>query len=352
MVIVEGICASHGAAFNGDIILAVPNCRAGRHGATVNSASRYWKTKRLWSLLEMINFQVGGLYHALRQLEIEERDMTSRINIDSFIPAQPLNSLSKLAGVAAPPSPAFKQPLKITTEDINRTKPFLKFIREAVCNGLGLPASNHRVQLFEGKLKVGMTANDFVAEARALREAIEGEIQNVYFYHYASDGAVALLSFDDTWGDICKKFPSVKSEAIAAVDCAALGHGTASVFHLMRIAEYGLRSLARERSVKLAKNRPLEWADWHSIIEAIDKDVTKIASRKPGKAREAALEFYRGVLGEFQAFKDVYRNNVMHTRRSYTQVEAQGILLRVRDFMGRLSKKIDENPKAIRWGKF
>jgi hypothetical protein len=50
-------------------------------------------------------------------------------------------------------------------------------------------------------------------------------------------------------------------------------------------------------------------------------------------------------MGEFEAFKDVYRNNVMHVRKSYDEHQAASVLLHVREFMDRLSAKISENTK-------
>lgn len=133
------------------------------------------------------------------------------------------------------------------------------------------------------------------------------------------------------------------------MDCWALGHSTASVFHFMRVAEIGLRSLARERQVTIPR-RPLEWANWQDILSKLRGEIEKIAKRRAGPSRDAALEFYRGALGEFEAFKDAYRNNVMHVRVTYDEHQALSVMNHVREFITRLAAKIDEKPKAIRWG--
>ena len=52
------------------------------------------------------------------------------------------------------------------------------------------------------------------------------------------------------------KIRSAKGDIMDAVDAYALGLNTACVFHLMRIAEHGMRALARERKVKLIKINP------------------------------------------------------------------------------------------------
>jgi hypothetical protein len=185
-----------------------------------------------------------------------------------------------------------------------------------------------------------------------LRETIEGELDTLYFYHYPRSKAEERLAFEKNWKKVAERFRSATPEAIAAVDCWAMGHGTACVFHLMRLVEHGLRAIARERRVKLHANRPLEWAEWQKIIKAIEDKANKIYSHKPGKARDAALEFYRGLLGEIMAFKDVYRNNVMHTRKSYDVDEAKSVMNHVHGFMSRLSEKIGEDQqKQISWGR-
>jgi hypothetical protein len=159
------------------------------------------------------------------------------------------------------------------------------------------------------------------------------------------------LKFEDDWKLIGDRFPLAKIDAHEAVDCWASGHSTASVFHLMRTAECGLRALARERRVRLPRKQVLEWADWHNIIEGIRAKVNLLANRRRGPNRDAALEFYRGALASFEGFKDAYRNNVMHARKSYTETEANALREHVRHFMGRLAEKLDETRKQqIKWG--
>ena len=121
----------------------------------------------------------------------------------------------------------------------------------------------------------------------------------------------------EKWNPILEKFPSIEDEHADAIYCYMADLNTACVFHCMRIAEIGLRALARERRVKMPRKQVLEWADWQSVLVEIRKKVDAIGNLRRGPSRDAALEFYRGALGEFEAFKDAYRNNVMHTRKRY-----------------------------------
>jgi hypothetical protein len=117
----------------------------------------------------------------------------------------------------------------------------------------------------------------------------------------------------------------------------------------MRIAEIGLRAFARELKVKLPKGRKVEWAEWQAILREITKKVEAIGQgAKAGALKDSLLDFYSGSLGQFMGFKDEFRNQVMHVRRSYDEFEAASALTRVRDFMGKLASKIDEKGKRTR----
>ena len=104
----------------------------------------------------------------------------------------------------------------------------------------------------------------------------------------------------------------------------------------MRVAEIGLRALARERRMTI-RRKPLEWANWQDILRELRVKIAKIAQRRAGPSRDAALEFYRGALGEFEAFKDAYRNNVMRVRVTYDEHQALSVMNHVREFMTCLS---------------
>lgn len=219
------------------------------------------------------------------------------------------------------------------------------------CELIELAGSVHRCDLFLRALKLGLRWFELKNQARVLSEAIEGELGRHRFVFVTTTKATIHDNVSKEWADVWAKFPSSKEDVEHAVECYALELDTACIFHLMRVAERGLHALAKERKVRLPKDRPLEFAQWQPIMMEIDKSVEKIANRKVGPARASALEFYEGALGQLRAFKDLYRNPVMHSRGDYDEYQAASALLHVRDFMKRLSTKIDENPKkSIKWG--
>jgi len=287
---------------------------------------------RVWSLLEIMRqfqaWQLAKIIHELTQVEwlcskqcdMGERDTPVRDHyLDAFV------------------------------------KPLVESCR-TLCVSTELNSALARI---DGPMRVALNFipspswNDLHVESRVLREQIEADLARRRFMFIPAEKAQLLDKIGRDWDSVWRQFPSAKEDSEEAVHCCVLGRNTATVFHLMRVAEYGLRALARERHIKLAKNRPLDWAEWNEIISGIGKSVDHFANRRRGPARDAALEFYRGALGQFQAFKDVYRNHVMHSRKSYDEHQAMSVLLHVREFMGRLAGKMDEHPKkAIKWGRF
>jgi hypothetical protein len=186
--------------------------------------------------------------------------------------------------------------------------------------------------------------------ARAVRDAVETELKHLYYYQYPKRKGEKFVTWKDDWKTALVAFPSIQQDVYDATDCYALGHNTASVFHSMRIAEHGLRSLAKERRIKLAKNRPVEWGTWQDIIKALDDEIKAVGGKKAGAAKDAALEFYSGARAELNGFKDEYRNLVMHVRATYDEHQALRALTSINAFMERLAAKINHKHYRIRWG--
>lgn len=187
--------------------------------------------------------------------------------------------------------------------------------------------------------------------ARALRDAIQTEFRDYLFYQYPKEKGRKLLTWKSDWITSLTAFPSIQWDVYEATDCYALQHNTASVFHSMRVAEIGLRALAKERKISLPKGKPIEWVNWQETIKALDDEIKAIGATKPaGSAKDDALEFYSGARADLNGFKDEFRNSVMHVRQRYDEHQALRALNTVRVFMDRVSGKIDHTHKSIAWG--
>jgi hypothetical protein len=220
-----------------------------------------------------------------------------------------------------------------------------------VCRQMSLQSAENRLQRIFGQLNGSTSYEVMHLELAVLKQSIEDDIQYERFYHYPHVLGEVVLKIQSDWAPTIKAFPMVLSEIQAGVDCYALGQPTAAIFHFMRVAEYGLRALARERRVRLPRNKPIEWGMWAEIISQIDAAKKKIEQKRAGLKKDAALDFYSGAIAHFNGFKDQYRNSVMHVRKAYEPFEAEIAMRQVRDFMNKLSAKVGETTRGpIKWG--
>jgi len=283
----------------------------------------------LVSLWDMLNFHLNELVHVLWLLE------NNRI-----LPAG-----QKLSSYSAP----LEDQGVISRFEIDGMD---QIIAEAskVANALDLRSTKQRLGLLKMKLRFNMTNADCLMEIKVLQESIRSDLVECHFYHYPRAKLEFLMGFYPRWNPIAEKFPLVKAEALAATDCYALGHDTASIFQTMRVAEHGLRALAKERQVTLPRDKHIDWGQWQEIIKELNDEIKVIGQKPAGTPKDNALSFYSGAVADLNAFKDEYRNQVMHVRKAYDQHQALRALGQVHAFMQRISEKIDHRHHRIRWG--
>lgn len=139
-------------------------------------------------------------------------------------------------------------------------------------------------------------------------------------------------------------FPGARQDIKDAGNCIAASLDTAAVFHLMRVAEHGLRALARRLRVRIRHKGqpcPLELGDWEQVITEIRNKIAAIRQLPKGsKQRKEKLELYSDAADHCTFMKDIWRNNMSHTRNAYKQSEAIAILERVCDFMQFLGRSL------------
>lgn len=173
-----------------------------------------------------------------------------------------------------------------------------------------------------------------------LQELIISEMRERKFF---SISELSAKTFDDPY-PMCKEvadaFPKANYDIKEAYNCLVLDRSTAAVFHAMRIAEHGLRYLALKLRVKLThkgKSQPIESATWDKILVEIKNRITAAHAAPHGARRQKQLAYYSDMAERCTYVKDLWRNPVMHTRRSYNKDEASGALRRVSEFMNLLA---------------
>ena len=277
---------------------------------------------RLWSVLDMERFYTGLFMAAVAEYSRQVGILLERSGGANV--ANPINDdmRERLANAVE----AIRQTIKdvplseVIVQHLVRVKSYLR-------KDSGLTLTEQSVLFF---------TKDFL-------ENLEVELRTHLFLFVPAQRKEMFNKPDQWfWGDVTERVRGTEADIEEACRCHALGRSTATVGHLMRVAEIGLRSLARTASVTVKKkNRavPLLWTDWQDMITAIRaKKITGMQTVR-GPKRDAELDFYQGALGEFESFKDVYRHHVMHARKSYKDPDAEHVMLYVRGFMRRLAPR-------------
>lgn len=131
------------------------------------------------------------------------------------------------------------------------------------------------------------------------------------------------------------KFPSAKFDIEQTGNAFAFGLFTASVYHLMRVCEYGLVSLARVLGINPGNS------SWESILRKIKHTLDANSSTKPvhWKADE---QFYSEAAAQMNNVRNAWRNPVSHIPRIYGESEARRVFNGVEGLMLHLSTRLSE----------
>jgi hypothetical protein len=211
------------------------------------------------------------------------------------------------------------------------------------CEVLELSASVRRCSLFLNALnKKNLAWLQLKNEAEVLFQEIQGELRERVFAFVPTSKAAKLTNISKEWAEVWTKFPSCKQDVERAVDCYALEQDTASVFHMMRVSEIGLRSIAKKVGVKLidkGKRQPIEYATWDKVIQGVNSRINAARALPHGPRKNKNLQFYSQAADQLVYIRDTWRNEVSHTRKSYNDGEAVGVIARVRDFMELLAQR-------------
>jgi hypothetical protein len=145
------------------------------------------------------------------------------------------------------------------------------------------------------------------------------------------------------------QFPSASRDVKAAGDCFAAECSAAAVFHLMRVAEVGLRSLVRDRRVPLA-DKQLADKDWSQVLKKLEIAVFQLRAAPANNwggaelIKDRQLVFYTDLLQELRAFDEAWKAHVSHPGAVvfYDRDQAGAILRHVRSFMQKLAMRMSE----------
>jgi hypothetical protein len=241
-----------------------------------------------------------------------------------------INHISKKYGAADMVDPEYLARIK---KELEKGKTLLKSLG---CKSSYVFVHLHVLLKHEFSLKDRMTAQILGRELDQLRTTIYAELTIRKFLYIPLDEDKYLRAEMLFGEEVHNAFPDARVEIKDAGTSFAAELYGACIFHLMRCAEHGLRSLARRLKVKVSHTHaliPLDYADWDAVIAGIRNEIAKVRKLPRGPKRQAQLDRYSSAADHCEYMKDIWRNAASHTRRVYIRPDAMQAMDRVKDFM-------------------
>lgn len=286
----------------------------------VNPGGCHDSSRRIWSLWEMMTKFAFRHIHVIEMVSLRAMLCIAR-RADAEIDPGELNSIA---------------------EELGRLKTDVAVV--------GLTDSARKIERTINWFSGGILNSQAIgSELRNVIEAIEVEAEKrVYF---SIDGDRAKYLSEIVFGlSVYTVFPQARYDIENAGKCLALECHTAAVFHLMRTAEWGMRSLCSEFGLlRIRKSRksgkvtyqPLEYSEWEKILDQLQEKVDiKLSRLKRGQSKQELQELYYPLLQDLKGFRDAWRNHVMHTRAEYTSEDALAVFSHVKRFMEALCSRV------------
>jgi hypothetical protein len=214
----------------------------------------------------MVNYQIFPLCNLLSQL----------INEEAFFQAAAVHALEN--GIQNNNNDM--SPHLVPDAQKERLAGMLKFATHCA-DRLELQAAHDRIDIFSGKMRYKFSLHECAIELRTLREAFQSGIHYICFFHYKKEKVALLQRVDADWADVLNRFSQSRDDIKAAVDCYALEHHSASVFHLMLIMEKAVQAFGKKLRVDIVKTNPgkrVSELTWESILNAIQPKIKGNAS--------------------------------------------------------------------------
>jgi hypothetical protein len=180
-----------------------------------------------------------------------------------------------------------------------------------------------------------LRANALQVAISSVYGALLGNLSTRFFLFVPADKAKHYQNAE-MFGAAVVRFPEAIEDMSDAGTCYAANLPAACVFHLMRVAEFGLRALARKLNVSLRdKGKPchIEYATWNKVLEGVDTKIKKLRAKSAGAKKNEELQFYSDAAEHCRHVRDIWRNEVSHTRTRYNEHEAFAAMNRISDFM-------------------
>lgn len=277
--------------------------------------SRY----RLWSLLEMLKFYAAAYSEAIYFVGLAEATMVASQTLGA-------KRLSKAQR---------DECLGLIKDTIGDLAVHVRILP------LSLSVKNEFDRLHEQvKATDGRDWNVVSALLRNFHASLTDDLASSYFLAIPQERSHYYEKADNAFGnEVANEFPEATEDIAAASRCLALDEWTASVFHLMRIAEIGLHRLAKHLEIPMADTVNLE--QWGVIIDQIQSRIGDLEQQLPkSRSKSDKLQAYSDLATKLMLFKLAWRNHVSHSRATYDERQATRIWGCIEAFMEELASNV------------
>jgi len=199
---------------------------------------------------------------------------------------------------------------------------------EQGCRELGLPMTLDAIRLY--REAAGYNEPDNQQIHNRLQEVIlraGKELESVKFLFVSGTHVPHYEIPADGWEAAIKEFPEIQSDVEEANRCFALSRTTASVFHMMRVMEAGIRRLAARLDPTI--DVTLSWGLLEPLINNAVNALPRTEAERKSKLAAAAAHFHN--------VRWAWRNETMHPKAVYSETEASEVLAAVRAFINTLA---------------
>jgi hypothetical protein len=261
-------------------------------------------------------FNASLLTHTCRQLTIYEQNASLTNSPDDGLSEEQKGDISLT--LAAAKTIAFFVKLDETKDAIARLEFGLKSTAEPLTVERLRYALVHLLELMQSELekrKVFAVDSD---KAKYYQDDIWG-VNPPFFAHQRNALFSVAKQPEYLFSErSAKAFPSAYMDIVEAGRCLALNRNNAAIYHLMQVAEIGLRTLAWDRRtvvIKWKKEVPLEFAQWGDLIVGIQQKMNLINQWARSKAlKDEALRYYKHAIFEVDSFNEIFRKHISHAR--------------------------------------
>jgi len=172
---------------------------------------------------------------------------------------------------------------------------------------------------------------------RDARETMIQELDLVMFLPASTEMSRYLDKSMPFGEEVSSAFPSCTEDISECHQCFALERYTAAMFHLGRAMELVVTRLAKKMSIKIQRD------DWQSYLNAMNEKIAQMPFRTPQDKKKRTP--YTEAAAYLLHFKEAWRNNTMHPKKTYTRQESLDVINCASAFLRAVSQAIFKKRK-------